>query len=354
MKIIDRYIAIAVIGGTVLVAFFLLALSGFISFVGQLDDIGKGTYSLGDVVTFVLFSMPEQVYQLFPMSVLLGSLLGLGMLANNNELMVMRTAGLSIFRLGRSALLGGVTLALFCFLLGDYLVPPAESFAKSLKTSAVYQRVSLFGRRGIWARDGDLFVNVRQMTETGKLEGIYFFELDKEGRLVRTANAAQAVLEEDGWRLLGLEQTNLQERSTATVVEDNARWQTMLNPQLLQLFVVEPETLSTGGLLDYIDYLERNELNSEQYEMAFWIKVVTPFSVLVMVILALPFVFGPLRSVGTGQRIMVGILIGVVFYLVNRTLIHSGMVFGLNSMIVAWLPTTVLAALSFLGIRRIN
>lgn len=355
MNQIDRYIAKTLIGGFLMVAFFLLALSAFIAFIGQMDNLG-GSYDLYAAFQFVIFSMPQKLYELFPLAVLIGALLGLGNLASGNELVVLRVSGVSMVRLTQSVLTGGIILAVACALLGEFVAPNSEAYARQLKTAAIYHRISLFGPQGIWARsrDDNLFINIRVMTSTDRLQGIYLYEIGKDGRLIKVINAASAELNDDSWQLLQLKETTLGENGTDTRRIRRMKWNTRLDASLLQLFVVEPDILSAKGLYDYVRYLERNDLNATQYITAFWARIVIPLSVLVMVVLALPFVFGPLRSVGAGLRIVVGMLIGVAFYLVNNTLMHSGAVFNLNPVMTAWSPTLLLAIIAGYAVKRVG
>ncbi len=351
--ILDRYLARQVIGATLLVALLLVALSAFLLLLGQLDNLG-GDYRLLEAFQFVALSAPQQLYELLPMAVLLGALIGLGQLASANELMVMRAAGVSVLRLGRGALLGGLILAVATFLLGEFVAPPAEQYARSMKNMARTQRVSWLGASGVWARDGDRYVNVRQMLREDELRGVSIFEFDADGELRQVSVARAAHADSDGWNLSRIDVTEFTSEGIKTHRVRSAPWETLLNPSLLRLFVIEPDTLSMQGLSRYIDYLEHNGLETRRYEQTFWIKVVAPVSVLVMVLLAVPFVFGPMRSVGQGQRVIFGVLIGVGFYVFNLTLAQSGLVFGLNPFISAWLPTALFAVGSVFALSRVR
>ncbi len=354
MTILDRYIATYVIGGALLVLLVLSSLGGFITFVGQLHNVGTGQFALIDAFKFAVLTVPQQAYDMFPVAVLLGSLLGLGGLAANNELVVVRASGVSMFRIGIAVLIGGLFLATTCGVLGEFLAPPAKRYAESQRTLKLYDRLSLLGREGIWARDGDLFVNVGQIVAQGKIRGIYIFKYDAAGKLVSMSRAAGATFEQGRWHLLDVRRTQLTDDGAEVTRVQKTDWSTLINPDLLKLFVVDPGDLSSRGLLEYIRYLHGNGLDATKYEVAFWAKLVAPISVLVMVILALPFVFGPLRSVGAGQRLFVGMLGGIGFYLLNSTIIHSGEVFHLDPVVTASAPTLVLALVSGFAVARIR
>lgn len=351
--ILDRYLARQVIGASLLVALLLVALSAFLQLLAQLDAL-TGDYGIAEAFQFVMLSMPQQLYEMLPMAVLLGALIGLGQLASANELMVMRAAGISVLRLARGALLGGVIIAVAAFLIGEFVAPPAEQYARSMKNIARMQRVSWLGASGVWARDGNRFVNVRQMLREDELRDVFVYRLDDDGGLQSMLTAEEAHVGADGWELGDISITEFTPRGTETRYLDEASWETLLSPSLLRLFVVDPDTLSMQGLARYIGYLERNGLDARRFEQAFWIKLVAPVSVLVMVLLAVPFVFGPMRSVGQGQRVIFGVLIGVGFYVFNLTLAQSGLVFGLHPFVSAWLPTVLFAVGSVVALTRVR
>lgn len=351
IRILSIHLARQVIAGSLLVSILLLALSSFLSLVGQLGSLVNG-YGFYEAVQYVLLGMPQQMYELFPMSVLLGSLLGLGNLASSNELMVMRASGISALRLGQACLVGGLALAIFCGLLGEFVAPVAEQQAKLLRNEARMNRASALARGGIWARDGETVINVKQMITETHLRGLEIIHLDNAGGIAGTLTASDAHATDNGWMLQNVKQTRFLGERTEVSSYVELPWVNQLDASLLRLFVVDPDVLSIRGLLRYMEFLQGNGLDVRRYQLAFWIKVVTPFSILVMVILALPFVFGPLRSVGAGQRIMAGVMLGVGFYLVNLVLGHSGLVFGLSPLVAAWLPTVSVAAIAGIVLYR--
>ncbi|HWP94444.1 MAG TPA: LPS export ABC transporter permease LptG [Gammaproteobacteria bacterium] len=351
MTLLDRYLARTIFAGTLLVLAVLLALSAFLNLIGQADDIGVGGYTLAHALRFVAASLPQQAYEMFPIAILVGTLIGLGNLASGNELVVMRAAGLSLWRLARSLLVGGALVASLCVAIGEFIAPPAERYAKHHKTLAMYQHLTLTARQGIWLKDGGRYINVRHMRDEGSLHEVYVFEVDPEGALVRLLRAASASFENGRWTLKGVRETRFTPAGAQTSMAQERSWDTSLDPGLLDLFVVDYKTLSTRALAEYIRFLHTNGLDASVYELSFWTRIVTPFSMMVLAVLALPFVFGPLRSVGAGQRIVVGMLVGVVFYLVNHTFMSSGQVFGLNPFVIAWTPTLLLAAGALVAIR---
>jgi lipopolysaccharide export system permease protein len=353
MNILGRYIAQHVIAGSLMVALLLAVLSAFLLFVGQVDDF-HNDYGLPQAAWFTLLSMPQQVYELFPMSVLLGSLIGLGALASSHELTVMRASGISIFQLGRASLLGGLVLAILCVLLAEFVAPAAEQNAKQFKASTRMNQVSYIARGGVWARDEGVFLNVKRMVAEDHLVGIRIIHMTDDNHIERITEAKEARFIDDHWVLLQLQESRFSEGRVDIQRSRERPWQTSLSPAFLRLFVIKPDILATNRLFDYIRYLERNDLSTRKYWQVFWRRIVTPLSVMVMVLLALPFVFGPLRSVGNGQRVVMGVLVGVAFYVVNLVLGNSGVVFGLNAMVAAFLPTVAATGIALWFMRRVT
>lgn len=353
MTIIDRYLSRAVIGGSLLVLLVLMALTAFVGLVGQFGSVGTGDYDLSDAVIYVLLSLPRQAVDMMPVAVLIGSLLALGALASQNELTIMRAAGMPVSRIGRGAVFGGVFLAVLCIALSEWVAPPAERYAGQLRTQAMYQSVNILGRDGAWLRDGRQYINARRARDTGLLEGLHIYEFDQQGRLAVITRAAQARYEDGNWELLGVRETRPGQDSIDAAVLDARPWQTGIGPELLALVSVSPDMLSASGLYDYIRYLEQNNLEADQYRIAFWFKLVIPAALPVMVLLAMPFLFGSLRSSGAGQRLVVGLVIGIAFYLVNITLSNVGAILAAPPFLIAWGPTLLLLAISLAVIRRL-
>lgn len=353
MCVIDRHIAVQVVTYTLLVLLVLTALASIVTFVGEFGSIGKGSYTLADAAFYTLLYVPSQAYQMFVVAALLGTLLGLGELASHNELMVMRTAGLSVMRLGASALVGAVVLLVLCAVLGEWLAPPAQRYADARRAELTgYNPDNVAG--GVWARDGEVFLNVKQMSGGNQARGILIYRVDNQHHLLAMSEAASAAFERGSWQLKDVRTTNLNAEGASASTAESRTWCSFLSPRLLRLFSMDTSTLSARGLDQYIGYLNRNGIDANRYVAAFWSRVTHPVALLVMVLLALPFVFGPLRSATTGQRLVTGMLIGIGFFIFNSIFLQAGVVFGLSPLLAAWLPTAVLALVSAISVSRIR
>jgi len=354
VKILDRYISRTIISGTLMVLLVLGALLAFVDFVSEMDDVGKGQYSMLQAAMYVLLSLPKRLYELFPTAVLIGSLLSLGTLAGNSEFTVMRAAGISIMRIVYSVLKAGFILLLFVALIGELVVPGSERQAQNLRAKNLQQTISLAGGGGFWARDGQRFLYVSHVFPGMNLGKVNIYELSENNQLKRITHAKSAQYLNGQWQLNEIQQTEFNNDYIESRKIDSEIWQKLLNPDLFNVVSVEPGNMSAIDLFKYSNYLRSNDLDSSPYELAFWIKVFTPISSLVMLLIALPFIFGSQRSSGAGNRMLVGLLLGIGFYLLNRTVNHLGQVYHVYPFISASAPVIAFAIASFYALRRVK
>lgn len=353
MRLLDRYIAVNIITHTLIVMFVLLALFTFFGFMDELSDVGKGNYGLAQAGQYVVLTVPRLLYQMFPIAALIGSIAGLGLLARNNELTVIRAAGVSIKRIAWSVMKIGIVLVMIVTVIGEWIAPRSEHQAQVLRSVAMSENISLKTKNGLWARDGKSFVNVREILPDGRLSGVYIYDFEDNTRLQQMTFAKNAVHLNERWLLRDVTRHRISTDGTTSATIAEEAWNTRLSPDLLNVVIVKPDTLSATGLHDYVGYLHANGLNAERYEVALWSKIAAPFVTAVMVFLALPFVFGPLRSVTAGQRIVFGSLLGTGFYLLNQVTIYLTLVFAFNPMVGALLPALLFSALAVILMRRV-
>ena len=351
MKILDRYIGTAVVTSTLLVILVLLALFFFIDFVNNLNDVGKGNYNVLRAVQYVALTQPRRVYELFPLAALLGSMMGLGWLAAGSELTVIRAAGVSLTRLMLSIMKVGAMMMLAVILIGELVAPKSEQYAQSLRSMALTSQIALDTRYGFWTRDERTFINIRTLLPGGLFSDIYIYEFDDKHQLRVATHAAKARREGEQWLLEDIVQSEIKPSGVITRNIARAQWNSLLSADLVSVVLVKPESLSSWDLYTYLGYLRDNGQSTQRYEIALWNKLVAPFTTGVMVFLAIPFVFGSLRSVGMGQQVLVGSLLGIGFHLFNQVFSHVGLVYNLSPLFCALFPSTLflLAALMMLS-----
>jgi lipopolysaccharide export system permease protein len=353
MNILDRYVYRTVMVYTLMAMVVLLTLGALVLFISQQGEIGVGDYTAGDAFLFTLFNLPQQAFELLPIGAMIGALMGLGTLAAGSELIVTRVSGLSVWRIGWPVALAGVTLAVLMYGIGEYAAPPLAQFAKREKTTLKLADVSFAGQSSAWVKDGNLILRVQTGEVDQAFGGVFLFQLAGASRLQSIERADRISVADPGrWRLHNVATTRF---DADHVVGDSATELTMrstVNPEFLGLASTDPDLLTLRGLAAYIDHLRRNNLDTAVFEIGFWSRIARMFAVVVVTLLALPFVFGPLRSTGAGTRTVIGVLLGVVFFLITRTVENGGQLFGLNPALVGWLPTAVIAAATAIAISR--
>jgi lipopolysaccharide export system permease protein len=354
MKLLDRYIGITVAGSTLMVLLVLLVLFSFGSFVAELGAVGKGDYTLAGAAQYVLLSMPRLAYQLFPMVALLGSVIGLGLLASNNELLVMRAAGVSVGRITYSVMKVGLLWMIVAVILGEFVAPVSDRYAKTMHSEALTERFAMTSQNGLWARDGRDFIHIRDVFADGLVGGVTIYQFADQRRLKDVTQAKSGQFADGKWLLRQVARSQIDPEGVETQHLNQLEWRSLLTPDMIDVVAVKPDSLSLKGLLDYIAYLRDNGLSTELYQLAFWKKLVMPVTTAVMVFLSIPFIFGPLRSVGIGQRIFVGTLVGIGFYLLGQLFGFAGLLYKLPSAVSAALPTVFFFMLAVLLVRRVR
>lgn len=353
MTLLSQYLMRAIIASTALVLVVLLAIAGLFEFIAELDDI-QGDYQTPQAVLFTALRLPNLAFEMLPVAVLIGSLLGLGALAGHSEIIVMRSAGLSISRLASMAALSGGVLLVFTALLGEFIGPPLDFYARDMRMEARYQKGDEFGHSA-WVKDGPVYLHLQRVNSEFEFGSIYLFRFDEENELASIARAENSGIDEqDNWVLESLRETRFRDDGVQVVQSSMAVESFEVNSELLGSSLVKPLSLSARGLLLYIDYLKRNNLDASQYESEIWNRASRTLTVLVMPILALAFVFGSLRSGGAGSRLVIGVVIGLAYYLASETLANSGQVFNLNPVVVNWLPFILLCGITATALARIR
>ena len=353
MSTLDRYIARTIIGTSLLVLLVLVALDRLFAFIGQLDDIGKGTYDFNQLLLNVVLNTPGSVYEVMATAVLLGGLLGLGAMANNSELIVARSSGMSLVRLSRPLLVVGVLFALLVFALGEWVVPNAEERATRLKLQAMSRSVSVGGASGLWLREGNRYINVQRVLPGLNLQEVNIYRYVDNDIESHIAADTAAYHQGQGWvlnnvriRHVGNNQLQTETRKTMSEID-------LLNPEMLRGLSLKPGMLSARELYDNVDYLKRNRLESSAFELAFWSKFSVPFSSVVMLLIAVPFVLGSRRVNSGGQRIFIGSLIGIAFLLLSKVSSQLGLVLDLPGALGAFFPAVLFALIAFFTVLRV-
>ncbi|UJF21588.1 LPS export ABC transporter permease LptG [Shewanella sp. OMA3-2] len=352
MNIIDLYISRIILSTSALCLLVLTGLSGIIKWVDQLRLVGRGSYTMMDAGVYVLYLVPRDIEMFFPMAVLLGALIGMGMLASNSELVVMQASGMSRLQITLSAMKTAIPLMIMVMALGEWGAPVAEQSAKELQATKISGGSLIKSNRGIWAKDGDLFVNIGEVQDINKLNNITLYKFDAQSKLVQLTQAKHADFKQDEWQLTGVTTTHLSDDRIELIETPTEQWRSTLTPDKLGVVSVKPEALSIQGLLGYLEYLEVNQQDPSRYELALWRKIMQPITVAVMMLVALSFVFGPLRTVTMGARVLLGVVAGFSFYISNQIFGPMSMVYDLPAVVGAVTPSILFTSLAFYYIRK--
>ncbi|OLS59123.1 LPS export ABC transporter permease LptG [Pseudomonas putida] len=351
MRKLDGYIGSSVFLAILAVLGIILGLASLFAFIDEMGDISD-TYTLWDASQFVLLTAPRRLYDMLPMAGLIGCLIGLGSLASNSELTIMRAAGVSIGRIVWAVMKPMLVLMLAGVLIGEYVAPVTENKAQADRSLAQGGGEAQTSKRGLWHREGEEFVHINTVQPNGLMLGVTRYRFDAERHMQSSSFARRAQYQQDHWLLTDVTTTLFRGDHTEVVKTPEERWDVALTPQLLNTVVMAPESLSITGLWDYIHYLSDQGLNNDRYWLAFWTKVLQPLVTAALVLMAISFIFGPLRSVTLGQRVFTGVLVGFVFRIAQDLLGPSSQVFGFPPLLAVLLPAAICALAGVWLLRR--
>ena len=341
MNTLDRYIGKSILGSIFATLLTLVGLSAIIKFVEQFRSVGKGTYDIWQAVAFTGLTIPKDIETFFPMAALLGALMALGNLASRSELVVMQAAGFSRFKIGMAVMKTALPLVLLTMVIGEWGIPQTEQFARDMRARALSGGSMLSMKNGVWAKDGNNFVFVRRVTDDAKLNDIYIYTFDQNRNLTELKHANQASYSEDEskWTLRQVNHSMISKDEIKTSNRLSEKWETNLTPDKLGAVSLRPTSLSISGLYNYISFLRETGQDVSRFELTFWRKIFQPVSVGVMMLLALSFIFGSLRSVTAGARIVTGICFGFLFYVVNEIFGQMSVVYNMSAVFGALMPS---------------
>jgi len=348
MKLLDTYIARHVIGGFLVVLLVIVGLDMIFALMEELKDI-RNDYDFAAAVEFIFMTAPRRLYDYTPLSSLIGCLIGLGLLASSSELTVMRAAGISTLQVIISVMKPVAVIIVATMLMGEFVVPVTEPKAQSDRQVKITGGGQLHDASRVWHRDDMVFIHINAVGSDGSIRGVTRYEFNQDLTLSRTSFARSGEYVGGLWQLQGIRETRFPEIGTDVFDEqtlqtnqiEKERWKSGLTPELLKVVMVKPDHLSISGLFDCSDYMAEQGLAAEQYRVAVWKKMLLPFAILGLVLIAVSFIFGPLRSVTVGQRLVTGVVIGLAFKLTQDVLGPTSSVFGFAPLIAVAFPILV-------------
>ncbi|MGH8220702.1 MAG: LPS export ABC transporter permease LptG [Steroidobacteraceae bacterium] len=348
MTVLERYIANTAARALVVVSGGLTALFSLLELVNQLHDVGKGTYRLIDAILYVLLTAPARVLQLMPVSMLVASLFALGALASRNELAIMRATGMSLGRIVGSVFRLAAVVVVLLFLAAQFVIPAAEQRAQTLRVSRISAAsVPRRTQNSFWAEGDNEYLNVRKFASGNVPQDIDVYTFASGGALARSIHAASADVHGDGtWLLHDVIQKRFDASGVETEHLDSLPWRSFLRPQQVGLLILPPRSMQPIGLYRYVGDLKRRHEPTARYAQELWAKIDIPIAMVAMILIAVPFVLGPLRTHGTGHRIVVGALIGIVFTLVQQIASYLGELSNVHPAITATAPSLLTIAIA--------
>lgn len=355
MVIIDKYLRKAILNQFILVLVVLLSLFIFITFIDELSNINRGNYTLLKIVQFVILSVPKIMYEVFPIAALIGAILGLSNLAKDSELIVMRSVGVSVQRIVVSTLKVGIILGITAIILGEIVAPISETKALRIRAEAIQSKVKQKSDFGLWMRDESSYISIGEVLPDLSLLNVKIFEFDRDNKLRHLSRAKNGIYDDrtQRWVLENLDRTLIDPDRAFADQMKAAKWETKVDPQILRVFLIKPEQLSIWQLLKYIDHLKANNQETKIYKLSFWTKIVAPFTTLVMLILAVPFVFKQVRSGGLGKSLFVGIMMGLGFFILTKAFGYFVLLYSIPPLIGAIIPTFLVFCVSMFLVKRV-
>jgi lipopolysaccharide export system permease protein len=359
IKRVDWLIGTTVLGAVLMVLLVLTGLDAVIQFVRQLGSVGRNGYTITHAMVYVLVTLPRRSYEMFGNAALIGGLLGLGGLAGSGELTALRACGLSKLRIANAAVGVIAMLTVAVVVIGETAAPWGDQRAQAMLLKLKASNLGMAGNTGLWARDGARIINAKaalaRQTATHasvQLADVRVFTLTSDGQLARFDWARTAEHDGRAWVLSDVRSATLDAQGVHSVSQPSERWDSSLDPRILEQSVIHPEYLPMRDLRRNMAYLEANGESPGVYALAYWGRALYPLNVLVLVLCAMPFAFGALRSGGLGKRIFLGILLAIGWYFLQKAMVSFGSVYGIPPMLANLLPALLLMLAAWLYFRR--
>ena len=355
MKTLKRMIYKEVLTKVGLATLGFVALFIFFDSVDELKLIGKGpngAYTIQVAALYVMFMVPNHLYELMPITVLIGTISVMARYAKSSEFTIMRTSGLGPWKALNTLLELGLLFVVFAFVIGDYVSPYASRQAQLLKAVYLGETITQ-GNSGAWLKENrennSFIVNVQALSREGELSGITIYEFDGSGKLNALTQAASGTLDDSGdhWTLNRVTRQHFavnHDQSIDTLSMPSLDWPTQLREDMVSVALLKPERMATLDLFRYIQHLKNNGQASHRYEIDFWKKVFYPLGCLVMVVLALPFAYLHLRNTSMNSMVFVGVIIGITFVLFNNLFGYIGNLNDWSPWLAAATPCVVFMA----------
>jgi lipopolysaccharide export system permease protein len=330
---INLYLARTVISAIFMVLVVFLGLILFVNLLGEIGATGSGNYTFFDAVKYTLLYLPLVLYQIFPMIVLIGVLVGLGTLASHNELTICRTSGMPLISIAMVVITAALVVTIVVTLIGEGFAPGMARYADKEKSLEKNNGQVISTLSGIWVRDSNDFFHIATISQDNKVTGVTFFEFSPQHELLQASRAAYGVFQNNAWQFHQITTSKIFPDHVERSTQDTASWPLRFNFHQFTHF--DPHLISLLNLKRQINFGLQNGSNVSSYQITFWMRILQPLTTIIMVLVAIPFIFGPLRSVGMGLRLLSGIMVGLVFFILNQFVMSFGLAYQIAPLLAA-------------------
>lgn len=350
MRKINRYVSGVVFKAIALTLLVLMSVDFIFGLIYQLSSI-KGNYTFSEALIYLALTAPRRLYTYVPFSCLIGCLSGLGVLANSSELVIIRSAGISTARIVWMSLRAALVFIFIALAVGEYITPYSEQMAEYRRATSIGKSIK-HTQQEIWSREANEFIHFDAVLPNGVVYGVSRYNFNDNRKLLSASFTKQAIYQDGYWQEEDVAVTHFEENKSTVEKINSRQWNTKLTPNLLNILAVDPKSLSIRELYFYMTFLKNQHIKNAEYSLSFWQKLLKPLATASLVLVAISFIFGPLRSVTTGQRIFSGVVFGVLFELIQRLLGPSSLVFGFSPLFAVLLPITVCICIGIYLLRR--
>jgi len=354
MQKLDSYVGKTIFMAMALVLLVLAGLDFLFTLFDEVAGVNE-RYGMADATSYVLLTFPRHIYDLLPMTALMGSLIGLGILASSNELVVMQASGIKAGRIVWAVMKPAIVLMLLGLLLGEYLAPAMELQAEVNKNISNSDDIVL-SSSGTWQRDGDDFLHFNAIEPQGILHGVKIYRFNEAQQMTANIVAEQAHFEDEQWLLQDVRQTFFRHDAdgiqSETQTLDQLVWQSDLSPEMLQLMIMESDKLTISDLYAYAQRFSNQGQDASPYVLAFWEKLLQPLATAALVLVAISFIFGPLREATMGARVFSGVMFGLGFIILQRLFNTVGAIYQINPLLAVLIPIVLTLSIGFILLRR--
>lgn len=355
MRLLDRYIGRTVIKSTLMIVFVLIGIQSFLELMGELHHLGTHNYGVLQASAYVALQLPSSIYQMFPIAGFLGCLIGMGKLASASELTVMRASGISIRRISWAVIKAAILMMIIVTFIGEFVAPVLYAKSIDIKAKALDQTIGLQRLRQLWLHSGQRFIYVRNVPSETRVSGVMIYQFNDSNRLQSITLAPTGVRQTSGaWLLKDVTQTDFYATHMAKKQFKTMPLGMKFDPKLLLATKKDTDQDSVKQILHNILYRQSTGLTTNQFEFAFWQRLIQPITTIVMICLGVPFVFGSLRSSSIAVRLLTGIIIGFCFYMMNQFFGPISLVYQFPPFWAAALPTIVFILVYLFMIRRVS